>query len=345
MFYIHDLHRQYGPIVRISPTEADICDAEGFKQIHAINSGFFKSDWYRVFSMLPRLVSFSMSDPAQHSERRRLLSQPLSKTSLRREWEPTVREKVQATVKGIVADAKNGGLVDVMKWWKFLATDIIGQLSFGESFGQIESGKPSAFVDALHTLLSGGILCAELPLIFKVGSWLPFGPIKNIRIASKIVSSRAQTAVDNMQATASGKNIFAKVQGASKVDDASMDDEDVRSEAAALIIAGSDITAVALTFLTYMVLSDPKLQGNLEAEVAALPADYKEVDLEKLELLNAVINEILRIYNPAPSGLPRVVPAGGRDLCGGYAIPEGCVVATQSYSLHRLPSAWPDAER
>jgi hypothetical protein len=33
------------------------------------------------------------------------------------------------------------GREDVFKWWLFMATDIIGELSFGESFRMLEAGK------------------------------------------------------------------------------------------------------------------------------------------------------------------------------------------------------------
>jgi hypothetical protein len=32
-------------------------------------------------------------------------------------------------------------VADVFKWWLFMATDIIGELSFGESFRMLEAGK------------------------------------------------------------------------------------------------------------------------------------------------------------------------------------------------------------
>jgi len=42
IFYIDDLHRKYGPVVRISPKEVAVSDIEGFKQIHAVSSKFTK---------------------------------------------------------------------------------------------------------------------------------------------------------------------------------------------------------------------------------------------------------------------------------------------------------------
>lgn len=38
-------------------------------------------------------------------------------------------------------EMKSRGVADVFKWWTFMATDIIGELSFGESFRMLEHGK------------------------------------------------------------------------------------------------------------------------------------------------------------------------------------------------------------
>jgi hypothetical protein len=45
-FFIDALHKQYGPVVRIAPTEISVADAAGFKEIHKIGGGYVKSSWY-----------------------------------------------------------------------------------------------------------------------------------------------------------------------------------------------------------------------------------------------------------------------------------------------------------
>lgn len=60
--------------------------------------------------------------------------------------------------------------------------------------------------------------------------------------------------------------------------------------------------------------------------------------------MNHVIEESLRMFPAAPSGLPRVVPAGGAQLSGHY-LPAGCVVSAQAWSMHRHPDIFPDPHR
>ncbi|KXH68548.1 cytochrome P450 [Colletotrichum salicis] len=87
----------------------------------------------------------------------------------------------------------------------------------------------------------------------------------------------------------------------------------------------------------------PDLQARLEAEVAAVDEIhlFNDAFLEKLPLLNAVIDETLHLYSSIPSNLPRVVPPNGGKL-GGHDIPGGLEVETQAYTLHRDGNVFPN---
>jgi cytochrome P450 len=119
---------------------------------------------------------------------------------------------------------------------------------------------------------------------------------------------------------------------------------DLIIEAQSFITAGTDTTAVTLTYLIWAVCQDETVRGRLVQELQALPADFKYADIRALPYLNAIIDEALRCYGAAPGSLPRVVPAAGANLAG-YFIAGGVVVSTQAYSLHRDPSIFPDPEK
>lgn len=56
-----------------------------------------------------------------------------------------IRRNIELAVKGISEEISQGGAADVSKWWMFMAMDVIGGLSFGESFKMLESGKVSSY--------------------------------------------------------------------------------------------------------------------------------------------------------------------------------------------------------
>lgn len=146
MHYVDSLHILYGPIVRISPWQVAVADPKGFVAIHRIGSGFIKSKWYEEFMTGIDQTSgigvgfFAMTNPKEHAARRKLFARPFSLTSLRQNCEEIVREKVEKAVARI-HDEASSGTSDVLKWWMLMASDVIGQLSFGESFELLEVGK------------------------------------------------------------------------------------------------------------------------------------------------------------------------------------------------------------
>jgi len=104
-----------------------------------VSSKFKKDIWYEKLTNFPRLSVFTMRDPKQHAQRRKLFARGFSKSYLREHWEGVVKAKARLAVEKIQRDAEDGS-ADLLKWWTFMATDIVGRLGFGESFGMLELG-------------------------------------------------------------------------------------------------------------------------------------------------------------------------------------------------------------
>ncbi|KAH7077018.1 cytochrome P450 [Paraphoma chrysanthemicola] len=340
IFYIDSLHKQYGPIVRLSPTEVGVADLDAFKEIHKIGTKYMKSEWYLRLVNFPKAGVFTMLDPREHGPRRKLLSRSFSRSYLVENWEPVVREKAFLAVTKIKADAVRG-TADIYNWWMLLASDISAHLSFGESFGMLEAGKAKQFIRVLKKLTMGAGIMVEMPFL-RLLRFIPINAIQEMFNANDFILKGASRAVEVARSRTGESNIFAKViEDSEKQGEGHVDDMDVRIEAMNIIIAGTDTSGVTLTYLTWAVLQRPQLQSALEAEVASLKTNFTENDLMNLPLLNATIEETLRLYGAAPSSLPRVVPSGGTRFAGHY-IPGGVTVDTQAYTFHRDPEIWSD---
>ncbi|KAF9873073.1 cytochrome P450 [Colletotrichum karsti] len=344
--YVHDLHTQYGPIVRVSPFQVAVADPEEFTTIHRIGSGFLKSQWYEDFAGGSGIGSgvFAMTDPKRHAARRKLFARALSTNNIRDNCQSVVREKVVMAIDRIKAETLNGS-TDVLNWWLLMASDVIGQLSFGESFELLEAGKKSEYIETLQATAISATLSYELPLLYKISAYIPVKSIQNLLTAGQRVSDYGGKAVSNLMNHRDNKaNVFATMlaecDANEKVD---LTPQDIRIEANNFIFAGADTTASTLTYLVWAVLKNPALQARLEAELAAVDesALLDDAFLETLPILNAVVEETLRLYTGVPSSLPRVVPSKGVTL-GGYFIPAGLEVETQAYTLHRNPEVWPN---
>ncbi len=138
--------------------------------------------------------------------------------------------------------------------------------------------------------------------------------------------------------------VFAKLYKAQG--DASISLDEVRNNAQSYIVAGTDTTSNTLSYLVWSVCRDPEIKSRLVKELEVLPDGFTYEDLRQVQpsYLEHVIDETLRRFPAAPSGLPREVPEGGAELCG-YHIPAGYTVTTQNYSLHRDVNAFPDPEK
>ena len=103
------------------------------------------------------------------------------------------------------------------------------------------------------------------------------------------------------------------------------------------IVAGGDTVACALADICYLLAKYPEYQRQLREEIDPLYQKEGEVmhqDLVALPLLNAVINEAIRLFPPAPGGMQRLTPPEGAVIAGRF-IPGNTNVSTPTYTLHR----------
>jgi len=334
-------------VVRIAPNEVSICDVAAFKEIHRIGTPFLKDKWYGKLNTGgtdTNLGVFSLQDPKLHAQRRRLLSRGFSQNYLRSQWEHVIREKVNLTIAQIKSESARNGSADVLKWFMFMASDVIANLSFGESFHMIESGVKSDYIKAIEDT---GILMAlitELNPLYQIGRQIPISLFRKVLYANDRLVDQGKLAVINSKSFSQSTNIFATIVAEAEKGDTTLTDADIQSEAGNFMIAGSDTTSNTLTYLIWAVVSRPDVRQALEQEVASVEEPLTDAKLEHLPILNAVFEETLRLYGAAPATLPRVVPKGGATLAG-YFMPEGTVVGTQAFTYHRDPALFPDPEK
>lgn len=137
--YVDDLHRRYGPVVRVTPQMVAVSDPDGVADIFRSSRGYLKGP---IYDSLLRSF-FATRDPVLHGQRRRLFARPLANSSLQTSWADEIRQRVTLTVQRIKSDAESSGEGDAYKWWNIMANDVITRLSFGESLDLLESDEVS----------------------------------------------------------------------------------------------------------------------------------------------------------------------------------------------------------
>jgi unspecific monooxygenase len=119
--------------------------------------------------------------------------------------------------------------------------------------------------------------------------------------------------------------------------------EQLRDQAATMILAGHETTAVTL-FWSLVLLSGAREEQELVAAEASgvevMPDNAMEV-MPRLVRTRAVINETLRLYPPAFTMARMAIAA---DRAGGIDIPRGSILMIAPWVLHRHRRLWRDPD-
>lgn len=127
-----------GPIVRISPTEACFQDLSTTREMYRVKGEYRKGKFYDQLAN-GQVSVFSTRDVDVHKRQRRLLSSEMSESSLQKHL-PVVEAKVRLAIQRMQEEMQQRKAADVFHWFLSMATDVIGELSFGKSFDMLETG-------------------------------------------------------------------------------------------------------------------------------------------------------------------------------------------------------------
>ncbi|KAK0466888.1 cytochrome P450 monooxygenase [Desarmillaria tabescens] len=168
---VHDLHRKYGPFVRIAPNHISVALSDAHPLVYGHGNGALKSSFYDVFASTSRSL-FDIRDRQAHTRKRKIISHAFSQKSVL-EFEPHVRSYISQllgqwdklydkALKGMSGEEGEGWTgrdgrmwLDCLPWANYLTFDIIGDLVFGAPFGMITAAKDFALVPKdQHAVLS-----------------------------------------------------------------------------------------------------------------------------------------------------------------------------------------------
>ena len=104
----------------------------------------------------PRSHRNVVSNDADHSRIRHLLSHAFSESALR-EQEPLITSYVDLLIVKLreQIEASAQGKVDIVRWFNFATFDIVGDLVFGESFQALEKGQYHVWVANIFKIIKG----------------------------------------------------------------------------------------------------------------------------------------------------------------------------------------------
>ncbi|KFY69355.1 hypothetical protein V496_00290 [Pseudogymnoascus sp. VKM F-4515 (FW-2607)] len=295
--YIHELHKKFGPVVRLGPHEVSFTSVEALKEIYQSGgSGYDKTEFYNLFVQYGTRTTFSTLQKREHDQMKRYIAGSYANTSIMHsEVLSGIRERVGAFLRRCEEAEKPA--IDFYVYLHCFAMDC-------------------ASFHLLHPHGTKSIDGRDLHLMQEYS----FGD--TLRITS--------ISFANYNTTDSGDHSLAYKLKNSKAEFRPIQ---VAAECMNHLAAGIDTTGDALCFLMYQ-LSQPGSRHFQDKLIAELLSN-KDKALDELPYLEAVIKEGLRCFPPIPMSQPRCVPSAGR-IIDGYFIPAKTIVSCQAWSLHQL---------
>lgn len=119
-----------------------------------------------------------------------------------------------------------------------------------------------------------------------------------------------------------------------------------------IIIGGSETVSTVLSAALYLLLSNPLALQKLKTELRSSFLSSPDITMRKinalsaagkLDYLDAVVQEALRLYAPTPGNLTRVTPEHGIVVGEKWVVPGGVLVGVNLHAAGRYEGNYKDA--
>ncbi|KAH7028980.1 cytochrome P450 monooxygenase, partial [Microdochium trichocladiopsis] len=335
---IRELHKTYGPIVRVAPEILSICHPDAMKELrgHRKNGmGEHEKDPIQFGFNTKNIMGSNRED---HARYRRTMAHAFSAQAML-DQQPIIKTYVDQLIRQLQTNCENGKRsIEMVTWYNYTTFDIIGDLAFGESFGCLKNGAYHPWISLLVSSLKNMAFMVSVKRYSSIAPLLKYLVpnavakqwLQHTQLSKELVSKRL--ALGPVR-----PDFIEKMQRGSKGIEMSV--EEIASNSSILIVGGSETTATLLSAATYFLGTNQPALSRLTEEVRSSFAAEDEIDLvsvQKLPYMLAVLDEALRMYPPAPNGHPRKIGQDGGTIIGTY-LPEDTLVEIWQWALYNDP--------
>lgn len=350
---IERMHRQYGPIVRISPWEVHVNDPE-WNEPYKISSRVDKYHWYYKF-VGSSDAAFGTADHEIHRARRKAQHNYFTQEAVTQFDEKlnVICDKLKSRLDEFKG---TGQPVNLSNAFRSLATDVVTEYCFHKSYNLLdEPDFAASFQRAIRDFPQIGIWHRHFGLILDIFSAMPrwlvamidpagvsvhdfFNDI--VGITNSIVASHATSEKVVHKPNAIHQMLESPTLAAS--DKAAWR---LALEARTFVGAGTETTGNTLTVTIFHLLENSVKFETLKTEIQNAQRkskgrlDYQE--LHRLPYLSSVVLEGLRVSSSVAGRLPRI---NTREaiMYGKYSIPPGTPVSMTQKLTHDNPDIFTD---
>ncbi|PGG96980.1 hypothetical protein AJ79_09387 [Helicocarpus griseus UAMH5409] len=356
---VEQMHKKYGPVVRITPSEVHLSDPGNYDKINFVGTPYVKDPaFYHRFGN--DHSSFSTISNEEHRIKRAALGTFFSQKRVL-ELEDIVQAKAQKLEDRMRSELDTSGRINLHHGFRAISVDVITDYAFDDCYdflSQGDFGRP--FFNMIRGTGTAIWFFQQFPFVQPIALAAPFwlvkimsAPIARVMTLNRSCSnhiSKVKKAVDaGEEMQPSRRTIFHQLLKPGFIKGYTVPTvEQLTDEAIGLVAAASDTTGNAMTIATYNTVINPEIYKRVNAELKeAFPDANAKLDLttlEKLPYLNAVIKEGLRLSYGVVGRLPRIVPPSGAGF-NGYTIPGGATVGMSSWMMHRNKDIFPEPDK
>ena len=247
---------------------------------------------------------------------------------------------MNAEIDRALEDWADGARIDVYYWTRRLALRIAMRALFG-----LDPAAAGARIDVARSFEQGlGFWARPYWLQVVRGPGTPFAKMQAARRALDRVIF--EEIARRRRSGERGTDLLSLLIDATDDDGESLNDRQIRDEVTTLLFAGHDTTTSTIGFMFYELARHPDVASQLRDELdTALAGERPDAALlmgGKLELLEMVQDETLRMYPPAWIGARKAVRS---YEFARHTVPAGAYVNYSSWVSHHLPHVFPEPEQ
>lgn len=345
------LHEQYGDIVRLAPDELSFIDPAAWRDIYPKN--FLRPNEYKDQPPGKTASNLIACTEEEHARFRRILAPAFSERYTAAQ-EPFVRSHVDKLIAKLNERIENSSIrgrtdIDAVEWINYVAFDIIGDLVWGSSFGCLDGLTTHPWIQTISQFKAVTVVISAkfYPWLYAVLMAItPSSALSEMmemwRITEQKVRERIISAGSNRPDIIG--HILASEQDATSE---CMSREEMEVNAMMLVAAGSESVTTVLTGLLNYLLRNPDDLAAVRDEIRAAFDSEDGIAgpaLKQLPILNATLNEGMRLCPTIPDAMRRNVPPGG-GIVAGQVLPADTVVSVPPWATYRAKRNFVEPDR
>jgi cytochrome P450 len=332
--YLMHLYNTHGPLYYADSPALPAVTALGPDAAQAIYSNRNKD--YSQQGWIPAIGPFfkrglMLMDFEEHMFHRRIMQEAFVRTRL-----VGYTEQVDSVVTKVIAQdwVANDARFLLYPAMKQMTLDIASMVFMGHEPGtdhELVTKVNSAFTTTVRA--GNAVIRTSVP---------PFTWWRGLR-ARKLLEEYFAARVQEQRRKDGGSDLLSVLCQTEDEDGNRFSDDDIVSHMIFLMMAAHDTSTSTSTSMIYHLAANPEWQDRCRDESDRLgdgPLDIES--LEKLETLDLVMNEAMRMTTPVQWAMRQAVR--DTELLGHY-IPKGTNVIAYPGLNHRLPEIWTDPEK